>query len=528
MASVYEALDLDLDLPVVLKVLPPLLARDPNFVLRFQREGQTLARLTHPNIVRLYSVGWNEDDNLYYLVLEYLRGGNLKARQGTRPWSLERVVQVLRPVALAVDFAHHHETPVVHRDLKPANIMFGNHDRVVVCDFGLARMLEPDGDVSQTSNSPWGPLTTDTILGTPEYMAPEQAEGRVPTSAVDRYALGVIAYELLVGTVPFRADTPRATLMQVLTRPLPLPSRANPDVNGRVEQALIKALARDPDRRYETATQFVESLAAARPRIHTIHDAGVDSVGGDERDLPRRWRRRYPILLGALGLALATLVSGAVLLSPLVWQKAAPPDTVGTEVSPAPTAVSGAALAAGPTVVPTTTPAMIVTHVATSPPTATATPTPEPTLAPGVDQQWDHLQPQLDRAWGSADWPTTISLLDDFLNGAPNFQPAVNKLYSALVISGKQLISAGETERGTAELERAAMLDPDRSDAQDALLALTPTPAPAPTPRPVVIPTAVQLRPTTAVQVVPTPTASKPPFTPPPLPTKPPFTPPTG
>jgi serine/threonine protein kinase len=202
MATVYEAFDPKLDMPVVNLGLPPQLALDPRFVLRFRREGRTLAQLTHPHIVRLYEIGENVQASLYYLVLEYLRGGTLTSRQGRAPWTVDQVVHVLRPVALAVDFAHHHDPSFVHRDLKPANIMFGNGDRVVVSDFGLARMLAPDDADELANMSTWGTLTAGAVLGTPAYMAPEQAEGRLPSEAADRYALGVIAFELLVGTVP--------------------------------------------------------------------------------------------------------------------------------------------------------------------------------------------------------------------------------------------------------------------------------------------------------------------------------------
>jgi serine/threonine protein kinase len=125
MATVYEAFDPKLDLPVVLKVLPRVLLADPSFVARFKREGRTLARLTHPHIVRLYDLVENAEAGLYYLVLEYLRGGTLKARQAPVPWSAERVAAMLQPVALAIDHAHQQQPPIVHRDLKPANIMFG-------------------------------------------------------------------------------------------------------------------------------------------------------------------------------------------------------------------------------------------------------------------------------------------------------------------------------------------------------------------------------------------------------------------
>jgi serine/threonine protein kinase len=272
MAAVYLAYDPRLDLDVALKVLPPFVAADPTFVSRFRREGQTLAALTHPYILRLYDIHEDEASALYFLVLEHLTGGTLKDRLTGSPWPLQDSLGVLVPVAEALDFAHGRPAPVVHRDLKPANVLFGEGDRVVVGDFGLARLLAPEGpdaagldgeerDRREASLSL--SLSGGQVMGTPAYMAPEQAEGLVATPACDLYALGVLAYELLTGTVPFLAETPQGTLMQVLTRPLPLPTVVNPTIDAPVERVLLKALAKDPANRFRSARELVQALLSA-------------------------------------------------------------------------------------------------------------------------------------------------------------------------------------------------------------------------------------------------------------------------
>ena len=259
MAEVHLAYDPKLDLDVALKVLPPALLADPSFLARFRREGQTLARLNHPHILRLYEIGEDPEVGLYYLVLEYLTGGTLKDRLTGTPWGVAEAVGVLRPVAAALDYAHQQTPAVVHRDLKPANIMFGDQGRVVVSDFGLARILAPEDAAADHSLS----LSWGRYLGTPAYMAPEQVEGRPAIPAADRYALGVVTYELLAGGVPFAGETPEATLIQVATKPLPLPRERNPGLDEAAERVVLKALAKDPEARHLSGEALVAALESA-------------------------------------------------------------------------------------------------------------------------------------------------------------------------------------------------------------------------------------------------------------------------
>ncbi|HEY3061179.1 MAG TPA: serine/threonine-protein kinase [Chloroflexota bacterium] len=388
MASVYEAFDPKLDLPVVLKILPRQLAHDPTFVVRFRREGRTLARLTHPHVVRLYELGEDEDEGLYYLVLEYLRGGTLKARQGRTPWSIDRVAEIMRPVALAVDFAHRQERPVVHRDLKPANIMFGEHDRVVVSDFGLADMLA--SDETRQSQTTWGSITAGAVLGTPAYMAPEQAEGKATGPAADRYALGVVAYELLVGAVPFLADTPQATLIQVLTKPLPLPSHLNPRIGRTVEDVLLKALARDPSLRFSSAIEFVESLEdAGRLTAPVVMPPAPEprSAPIEDEPPPPLPVRRPAGLLAAGGVLVALAVGAAALL---FAQALGERDALQTLAQP--TAL--VAPRPEPTRAPTEGPLQASTLQVVVVATPTPVPTLEPTVAPATPEPTPQPEPE--------------------------------------------------------------------------------------------------------------------------------------
>jgi hypothetical protein len=264
MATVYAAYDPKLDLEVALKVLPLYLAGDPTFRTRFQREGQTLARLTHSNILRLYELQEDPAQELSYLVLEYLPGGTLKERiTPGQAWDIADVVEVLGPVASALDYAHGQTPSVLHRDLKPSNLMFAADGRPVVCDFGLAHLFTPDVPIAGTAAPHPPTLTGSNPLGTPQYMAPEQAEGRAPSPQSDLYALGVIAYQLLVGHLPYEADTPLATLIQIARDPLPLPTALNPVLAPAAERVLLKALAKSPEHRFARATELVEALAVA-------------------------------------------------------------------------------------------------------------------------------------------------------------------------------------------------------------------------------------------------------------------------
>ncbi|MEA2640473.1 MAG: eukaryotic-like serine/threonine-protein kinase [Chloroflexota bacterium] len=261
MARLYHAFDQQDELYVALKVLLPEHTALPGFLERFRREGEALSRLDHPHILRCFNAGTDSERALQYLVLEYLPGGSLQERLDGRPWSLARAIAVLRPIAEALDYAHAAAVPIIHRDLKPSNILFDDADRPLISDFGIARLGAAERRVAGSTDL--RELTQPgLVLGTPAYMAPEQVLGQTASSAADRYALGVIAYEMLTGRAPFQGETADATRQQVIAAPLPQPRTLNPALDEGVELVIVRALAREPATRYPTAVAFIDALAA--------------------------------------------------------------------------------------------------------------------------------------------------------------------------------------------------------------------------------------------------------------------------
>ena len=237
-----------LDRQVAIKVLPDFLAEEEGFRERFRQEAIAIARLRHPAILVVFDYG--EQDGTPYLVSEYVAGGTLADRLGT-PLSLAEALRLLEPIAGALDFAH--QQGVIHRDVKPANILIAHDGHPVLSDFGLAKLLDNQRRLTQSGM----------VLGTPYYMAPEIALGETMSPSVDRYALAVIAYEMLTGTVPFDAATPQSVLLLHVRQPVPAPSLANTALSPAVEAVLLRGLAKAPDERYVSATAFVAALREA-------------------------------------------------------------------------------------------------------------------------------------------------------------------------------------------------------------------------------------------------------------------------
>jgi formylglycine-generating enzyme required for sulfatase activity/predicted Ser/Thr protein kinase len=246
---VYRARDAQLEREVALKLLHAHLASAPDFVERFRREAKMAAALHHPNIVTMIDVG--EQAGRYFLVMEYIPGPSLSAllkEKGALP--LSQALAILRPLAQALDYAH--AQGIIHRDVKPANILLAEGGkRPVLTDFGLVKSTTED-----TST------TTGILLGTVEYMAPEQITGQPPTPAVDLYALGVIAYQMLSGRVPFAGKTPFDIQNGHVNLPPPDPCQLNPDLDERLAQILLRALAKAPSERYPDAASLVQAFEA--------------------------------------------------------------------------------------------------------------------------------------------------------------------------------------------------------------------------------------------------------------------------
>ncbi len=249
MATVYRGYDARFEREVAIKVLPPeMLHADPNFRLRFEREAKIIAQLEHPSIVPVYDVG--EDNHQPYFVMRYMRGGSLSERIKAGVFPLEAALGILEQVAPGLDEAH--AKGIVHRDLKPSNILFNQQGVPHISDFGIAKMMEEAGNV-----------TGSAILGTPAYMAPEQASGNAVDGRADVYALGVILYEMLTGQQPYQADTPMGVVVKHITEPVPEILREHPDLSSEVDEVIKKAMSKNPDERYVTAIELARALNKA-------------------------------------------------------------------------------------------------------------------------------------------------------------------------------------------------------------------------------------------------------------------------
>jgi serine/threonine protein kinase/Tol biopolymer transport system component len=267
MAWVYRAHDPAFGRAVAVKVLPPALVDDPRVAERFLREARSMARLQHPHILPVHDVG--EQRGIAYLVMHYVGGGGLHerlaaARHGNR-LSLREVLGIARPIADALDYAH--RNGVIHRDVKPQNILLTSQGYPFLTDFGIAKIRDAAGALP-------GPLThANAVIGTPDYMSPEQGRGQPLDGRSDLYSLGVILYEMFTGRTPFRsqtpAETPLAIVMRHITAPPPPPRAINPQLPQALEWVLLRALAKQPGDRYPTGAALLDALEAAAgpPRL---------------------------------------------------------------------------------------------------------------------------------------------------------------------------------------------------------------------------------------------------------------------
>jgi serine/threonine-protein kinase len=251
MATVYKAFQPSLNRYIALKVLPDYLANDEQFVQRFEQEARAAAALRHPNIMVVYDVG--QEGNTHYIAAEYLEGATLSQvlAQSRGPLPLPRIVNLLNQLASALDFAH--QRGLVHRDIKPSNVFIGPDDHVTLMDFGIVKALTSGQQVTRTGM----------MVGTPEYMSPEQAEAKSVDQRSDIYSLGVVLYQLLTGRVPFQADSPTAVLLAHVTQPPRPPSQINPAIPPSVEAVVIRALAKNPIERFGSAGELARALVQA-------------------------------------------------------------------------------------------------------------------------------------------------------------------------------------------------------------------------------------------------------------------------
>jgi hypothetical protein len=248
MAIVYRAIETRLRRPVALKVLPPELALGPTVVERFGREAQMAASLDHPNIIPIYRVG--QSGALLYLAMRFVEGRALDSViAGQRALPIPVVLLILRSAAAALTYAH--ENGIVHRDIKGGNILIDTSGRVIVTDFGVARAIE---NASMT--------TTGSVIGTPYFMSPEQCAGNVAGPQSDQYSLGVVAFQMLTGTVPFHAETLAAIMHHHFFTPVPDVTVARDDVPPELAAILNRLLQKDPAQRFATTREMMQAIDA--------------------------------------------------------------------------------------------------------------------------------------------------------------------------------------------------------------------------------------------------------------------------
>jgi serine/threonine protein kinase len=249
MASVYKAYHQSLDRYVAIKAIQLAFVQDKDFLARFQREAKVVARLEHPNIVPIYD--YSQFEGRPYIVMKFIEGESLKDRLNRQHLSSNEILEILNAVGLALDYAH--KNNVLHRDIKPANVLLGYDGHIYLADFGLAR-LALGGEVS---------ITGDRMIGTPHYMSPEQGLGLAKLdNRTDIYSLGVMLYEMVVGRVPFDADTPFTIIHNHIYTPPPPPRTFNINVPPAIEAILTKALAKDPNDRFPDVGSLVTAFRA--------------------------------------------------------------------------------------------------------------------------------------------------------------------------------------------------------------------------------------------------------------------------
>jgi serine/threonine protein kinase len=321
MASVFKAYHPALDRFVAIKVLHPAFKEQPDFLSRFQREARVVASLEHPNIVPVYDFA--EHNGQPYLVMKYIEGQTLKSRLSQGPLSKLEAQRIVEAVGSALTYAH--ERGVLHRDVKPSNILLSPDGSIYLADFGLARIAEAGAST----------LSKDVMLGTPQYISPEQAKGNLELNeGTDVYSFGVVLYELVVGRVPFNADTPFSIIHDHIYTPLPLPSQVNPKVPEIIERILLKSLAKDPQDRFGSVDELVLTFQAAltggnlpneletvvrdppasQPIVETAPAQGAADDLVKDRPAGKK-KRRWPWIVVGLGSTIICLLVFLVALS---------------------------------------------------------------------------------------------------------------------------------------------------------------------------------------------------------------------
>jgi serine/threonine protein kinase len=255
MAMVYLARDPYIKRQVAVKVLPRQFTFEPEFRTRFQREAEVIAALEHASIVPVYDFGEYEDQP--FIVMRFMSGGTLDHRLSTGPLPIPEIAALFERVGAAVDYAHSHG--VIHRDIKPGNILFDSQGGTCLSDFGIAKIAEATSAFTKSG-----------IIGTPAYMAPEQAQGEKLDGRSDIYSLGVVLFQTLSGELPFKATTPMGVALAHITQPVPSLLERRSDLPAGFEGVIRKALDKDPAKRFQTARELAQAITevgkASEPR----------------------------------------------------------------------------------------------------------------------------------------------------------------------------------------------------------------------------------------------------------------------
>ncbi|NWG15607.1 MAG: protein kinase [Chloroflexi bacterium] len=392
MAEVFRAYHASLDRYVAIKVLHAFLADDPEFKGRFEREAQNVAKLKHPNIVQVYDFDFDPPSESYYMVMELVEGPTLKDRlqslsdQGNQ-MTLAESLRIIREAAGALAYAH--SRSMIHRDVKPANLMLDHDNRVVLTDFGIAKIVT--GAQFTASGG---------MVGTPAYMAPEQGLGEAGDERSDLYSLGIILFQLVTGKLPYDAETPLAIILKHLNTPTPLARAFKPDLPDSVDRIIAKAISKESDDRYQSAADFILDLERAergepveagakddRPALLQSPDQETvriprDDTPTQEIAAPQQVRRSGLPWWGWGGLVIvlvALVIVGAASGVFSTFGGGTPTPTPTTTAETTSEVVVGAPSDTVAAAVPSDTPVRVPTDHS---PTATNTPTVRPTQSP--------------------------------------------------------------------------------------------------------------------------------------------------
>lgn len=281
MADVYKAKDILLDRIVAVKILHSSFAEDNDFIVRFRHEAQSAGKLSHPNIVGIYDVGC--DGDIHYIVMEYVEGETLKQYIQNHPnIPIDTAVRIAIEIGYALEEAH--ANGIIHCDIKPHNVLLTRTGKVKVTDFGIARAINSSTVLDKQS-----------ILGSVHYLSPEQAAGDKITAKTDIYSLGIVLYEMLTHHLPFEGETAVSIALQHMQGDIPRPTKYNPAISPMLEECLLTALQKDPDKRYDTVSDFISELKIAQGFTTTIYKPASHDFTAMTRPIPKKEVRTHKV-----------------------------------------------------------------------------------------------------------------------------------------------------------------------------------------------------------------------------------------